>query len=391
LQLENRELMLLADERENIIHSLKAEKEQALAKASSLEVNICELQAKAEGLVVELDASKADFSVVAQAKVIMESKLALSRRAASAANAHVKSISCQLEDSRSESEKLTLDLQLKHEELEKAISELNRMRKEKDLGEKERESILRVELQGKMDEMRDALRQIKDVEMVRIERTKVIEDELQGARDDLITANSKVAESEAAMTSLRCTVDELQRENQSLRDLTQMMRETPKRWKMEFTEGTDGIEVEMNGTTPGATQLDNINSLGAEDTVGSDLSDQVSKLPLMAILQRTPDSSSRQLSFASTEAMSTPGKENHHPQMQSKCALCCRPHVSSAAIKKCKCGRDDCIQWVHATCLLNRKSVSKSVSHPGTPAPVLPMVLCEGIWRTNKLHKELDS
>jgi hypothetical protein len=384
--------MLLATERENIIHSLKAEKEQALAKASSLEVNICELQAKADGLMAELDASKADFSIVAQAKVILESKLALSRKVASAANANVKSISSQLENSRSQSEQLALDLQIKHEELEKSISELNRMRKEKDLDEKERESSLRVELQGKMDEMREALRQIRDVERVRMERTKLIETELQGTRNDLLNANSKVAESEAAVTSLRCTVDELQRENQSLRDLTEMMRETPNRWKMELTEGTDGIEVEMNRRTPGTMPLDNINSLGAEDTANSDLSDHVSKLPLMAILQRTPDSSSRQLSFAPTEGISTPGKENHHPQMKSDCALCYRPHMLNAAIKTCQCGRDDCIKWAHSTCILTRKSVSKSVSHPGTPAPVLPMVLCEGIWRNNdKLREKMDS
>lgn len=375
-----------------MIHSLKAEKEQALAKASRLEAKICELQAKANGLVAELDASKADFSIVVQSKVVLESKLALSMEATCAANAREKSISCQLEDSRLEAEKLMSDLQAKREELENAISELNRTRKEKDLDEKEKESSLRVELQDKMDEMRGALQQIKDAERVRMGKTKLIEEELQWARDDLSTAYSKIAESEAAMASLRCTMDELERENQSLRDLTKMMRETPKRWKMEWTEGTDGIEVAMNGTTPGTTQLDNINSLGAEDTSDSVLSDHVSKLPLMAILQRTPDSSSRQLSFApADEAMLTPDKENYPPQLQTECALCFRPHRPNAATKRCQCGIDDCVKWAHATCLLNRKSVSKSVSHPGTPAPVLPMILCEGIWHSNKPPKELNS
>jgi hypothetical protein len=40
------------------------------------------------------------------------------------------------------------------------------------------------------------------------------------------------------------------------------------------------------------------------------------------------------------------------------------------------------MKWAHAMCIINRKSgnVSTCVSHPGTPAPPLPMVLCEGIW-----------
>jgi hypothetical protein len=373
--------VLIANEREETIKLLEAEKKEALAKASSQEGTISELQGKAERLAVELDASKSEISTVIQSKVILESKLALSREAASAANAHAKSLSCRLKDSQSEAEKLRLDLQAESDKLEEVESELKRTRKE--LAKKERESSLRVELQGKMDEMRNALQQIKDVERDRKEKTKLIESELQEARDALSTANSKVVESEAAVTSLRCAMDEMKRNNQSLRDLAQTKHETPAQWKMEIKEGTEGIEIEMNGATPHSRQLDNINALGAEDAADSEFSDHVSKLPLMAILQRTPDSSSRQLSFASSKSMSTPGNENH-PQLQSECSLCCRPHRPNAAVRRCQCGRDDCTKWAHATCLLNRKSISSCVSHPGTPAPPLPMILCEGIWRNKR-------
>jgi hypothetical protein len=381
LQSENNDLVLIANEREKTIKSLKAEKKEALTKASSQEGTISELQRKTECLAAELDASKLEISAVVQSKVILESKLALSIDAASAANIHAKSLSCQWKDSQSEAEKLRLDLQVERDKLEEAVSELKRTRKE--LAKKESESSLRVELQDKMDELRKALQQIKDVEKDRREKTKLIEAELKDARDALSCADSKVVESEAAVTSLRCAMDELKRENQYLRDLAQMKRETPARWKMEWKGGTEGTEIKMNGATPQSRQLDNINSLGAEDTASAELSDHVSKLPLMAILQRTPDSSSRQLSFASSKSTSTPGKENH-PQLQSVCSLCCRPHRPNAAIRKCQCGIDDCMKWAHVTCLLNRKSVSSCVSHPGTPAPPLPMILCEGIWRNKQ-------
>ena len=381
LQSENNDLVLTANEREETIKLLEAEKKEALTKASSQAGTISELQEKAESLAAELDASKSEINTVIQSKVILESKLALSREAASAANAHAKSLSCRLKDSQSESEKLRSDLQVERDRLEELVSELERTRKE--LAKKERESSLRVELQGKMDEMRNALQQIKDVERDRKEKTKLIESELQEARDALSTANSKVFESEAAVTSLRCAMDELKRDNQSLRDPAQTKRDTPAQWKIELKEETEGIEIETNRATPQSSQLDNINALGAEDAAGSELSEHVSKLPLMAILQRTPDSSSRQLSFASSKSMSTPRKENH-PQLQSECSLCCRPRRTNAAIRRCQCGRDDCTKWAHVSCVLNRKSVSNCVSHPGTPAPSLPMILCEGIWR-NKL------
>lgn len=387
MQSQNNELVLIANKKEEAIQSLKTEREQARTKVSSLEGAICDLQEKAESLAAELDASKSEISIVIRSKVILESKLALSRDAASAADAKVKSLSCRLKDSQSEADKLRLDLQVERDKLEEAASELKVTRREKELAEKEKESTsLRAELHDKMDEMRKALQQIKDVERDRKEKTKLIEAELLEARDALSTANSKVAESETAVMSLRCAMDELKRENQSLRDLAQMKRETPARWKMELKEGTEGIEIEMNGATPRTTQLDNINALGAEDAAGSELSDHVSKLPLMAILQRTPDSSSRQLSFASSKSKLTPGKENN-PKLQSECSLCCRPHRPNAALKRCQCGREDCMQWAHATCLLNRKSVSSCVSHPGTPAPPLPMILCEGIWH-NKLPQD---
>ena len=144
----------------------------------------------------------------------------------------------------------------------------------------------------------------------------------------------------------------------------------------------------MNGVTPKVANLDIINSLGAEDASGSDLSDHVTKIPLKAVLKRTPDSSSKQLSFASSKSLPyTPPrtvteKENNQQTTthQPECSLCFHPPRPNGAIKSCQCGKSTCNKWAHATCLINRKSVSSSVSHPGTPAPPLPTILCDGIW-----------
>ena len=379
------ELVSLVNANEKEIQSLKVEKDQVVVKANSLEDDINKVQEKADNL--------AD---VMQEKAILESKLLESSEAASIYNEHVKSLFSSLNESQSVADKLRLDL---HEEREKHEAVVARFaRKEKELAEKERESTsVRCEMQSKIVEMREALQQIKDSERRRNDRTKHIESELQETRNALLVANSKVAESEAVVASLHYIIDVLKKENESLRALT------PKRRRVGWTEGKDGVQFDVNGavSTPREMQLDNnINALGAEDTSNTVLSDHISKLPLMAILKRTPDSSSRQLSFAtSTKPMSSPGepistpgmpstttppsgKENEYLQLPSDCSLCCRPHRPNVAIKGCQCGRGECMKWAHAMCIINRKSgnVSTCVSHPGTPAPPLPMVLCEGIW-----------
>ena len=379
------ELVSLVNANEKEIQSLKVEKDQVVVKANSLEDDINKVQEKADNL--------AD---VMQEKAILESKLLESSEAASIYNEHVKSLFSSLNESQSVADKLRLDL---HEEREKHEAVVARFAwKEKELAEKERESTsVRCEMQSKIVEMREALQQIKDSERRRNDRTKHIESELQETRNALLVANSKVAESEAVVASLHYIIDVLKKENESLRALT------PKRRRVGWTEGKDGVQFDVNGavSTPREMQLDNnINALGAEDTSNTVLSDHISKLPLMAILKRTPDSSSRQLSFAtSTKPMSSPGepistpgmpstttppsgKENEYLQLPSDCSLCCRPHRPNVAIKGCQCGRGECMKWAHAMCIINRKSgnVSTCVSHPGTPAPPLPMVLCEGIW-----------
>lgn len=70
------------------------------------------------------------------------------------------------------------------------------------------------------------------------------------------------------------------------------------------------------------------------------------------------------------------GKENNHAS--GKCNLCFKEQ--SGIVRWCKCGKSDCQMWAHATCLAKgKKNVSTSVSHPGTPPPPLPLILCNGL------------
>ena len=278
--------------------------------------------------------------------------------------------------------------------VERLQVELNQAREERETVEQARESIKsRAAMQEEIESMRKVLKEIKQIENDRVQNTKRLEAELLEAREALSNAYSAVADSEAAGKSLRESMETVKRENHSLRSMMDEMTEikkTPLQFKMKWNdeEGTEGIEIQMNGVTPKVANLDNINSLGAEDASGSDLSDHVTKIPLKAVLKRTPDSSSKQLSFASSKSLPyTPPrtvteKENNQQTTthQPECSLCFHPPRPNGAIKSCQCGKSTCNKWAHATCLINRKSVSSSVSHPGTPAPPLPTILCDGIW-----------
>ncbi len=64
-----------------------------------------------------------------------------------------------------------------------------------------------------------------------------------------------------------------------------------------------------------------------------------------------------------------------------KCCICSK--AAYGIMKSCQCGNSACNIRAHASCIAagNKSSLPCSVSHPGTPAPQLPLVLCKGSLR----------
>mmetsp|Transcript_25303 Transcript_25303/g.60818 ORF Transcript_25303/g.60818 Transcript_25303/m.60818 type:complete len:662 (+) Transcript_25303:156-2141(+) len=323
-------------------------------------------------------------SIIVQSKAVLESKLEISKQEASAANARMESHSCQLRDSQSEIEGLRLDLEVEREKsnraahaVNRAESELKQMKQEIESSEREHGSLKsRAELQDEHDKMRHALKEMKELDCARSRKTHHMEAELHGARHILSKAKSAAADAESILASLRGDMEGLKKENSSLRaQLKQSEMQPGPNPILSWEEGAEGIEVQMNDATLKTANLDQVNALGADR--GSSSSDHDPKLPLKAALQRTPDSASRQVKFAPVKSVFSAGKENHRymNRQQTECSLCFHPPRPNGIIKSCQCGKVNCNKWAHATCLLNRKSVSSSVSHPGTPAPT---ILCDG-------------
>jgi myosin heavy subunit len=64
------------------------------------------------------------------------------------------------------------------------------------------------------------------------------------------------------------------------------------------------------------------------------------------------------------------------PEHVVTCTICRKQ--ASGIMRKCQCGNTLCSIRAHATCVhrVTMQSTSSSVSHPGTPAPKLPIILC---------------
>ena len=90
----------------------------------------------------------------------------------------------------------------------------------------------------------------------------------------------------------------------------------------------------------------------------------------------SPKAKSLAKSFVHTTSYYSCEQETNQPS--GHCNICFKG--ASGVLRWCKCGQTDCNKWAHAQCLAKRKSnVSTSVSHPGTPPPALPLILCKGI------------
>ena len=275
----------------------------------------------------------------------------------------------KLKHSQSEVEKLRRDLKTERQQRESKVQSDDDQTARHEKGKLKS----RLELQNEIDTMRTALSEIKQVEGDRLKKVKCMETEL-------FEAKAMISSLKEENESLRAAKSEI------MNDKKTSIEKKKVEWTERCGEGMEeGIEVLTNDDkTPKNTDLDAINSLGAEDVDELDLADHVSKIPLKAVCQM-PDSSSKQLSFIRPTEALTPtrktkekgkAKEN---QASGECSLCFRQPKSNGVVKYCQCGKASCNKWAHRTCLMNRKSVS-SVSHPGSPMPNMPTILCDGIY-----------
>ncbi|KAL3793111.1 hypothetical protein HJC23_005613 [Cyclotella cryptica] len=280
--------------------------------------------------------------------------------------------------------------------------------------------------------MREAMIALAKAEKHRVETICQLESKLQRVKTSLAEATSEARNAQRTEAALRLTIKQLQAENKSLSTLLAdkydclpreckehhdkiiTAKKEAQKWQLQVEE--NAIEIRMLqlklatakksarkehlanqvSSTPTAVNLGLINTVGAEDvTYSSKVFAQQTASNLSSqkqYLQSPLDTSSRQLSyltFGPSNSCEKENKTNHDSKLlqknltsnkqQQKCFLCFKD--AAGVMKSCQCGKKSCNTQAHARCLVKYKvgNISSSVSHPGTPLPSMPLILCNGI------------
>jgi len=308
---------------------------------------------------------------------------------------------------------------------------------------------LQMNLDEKDDEASKLTRKLAEcvnVEQARAERTNRIEIELRETKSMLLDATSAATEAESTIGVLQESIKELHRENKTYHDKIAEIIENfgkdkerlqnslgdseSESQKLRIKESFDKEELQrlnLNQTTreKEISQLKirlsdlekRLTETELSDPVSTTTTSPISKLHFTSpVINNNTVSEARRssnevfvippLRLASPKVMSVTntkdGKENRPstnilprsirrrtlgsaPLKSTKCCICLKP--AYGIMKSCQCGRPVCDKRAHASCTAGINPLP-SVSHPGTPAPLLPCVLCKPIINNSELSRD---
>ena len=226
--------------------------------------------------------------------------------------------------------------------------------------------------------------EVKALEEAQKKRTGRVEAELLQAKSVLVDASSAAAEAEASAATLRETIAELTTANAELHGRLRFEQASHREQQDSLEQDLQKAQQEshtlrLQSTASGAE----IQKLKAENASCEQKMEQMqNKISLLE--RRLKDSPNLWAStglgntntpdLAVTPSKTSLDKENGIASSDSMmCSICFK--VSSGILKRCQCGQG-CNHRAHATCI-NKIQAGPSVSHPGTPAISLPVILCK--------------
>lgn len=248
------------------------------------------------------------------------------------------------------------------------------------------------------------------------ERLNRLEKDLQTSQSLLVDATTATTETTQAKNEVEAAMERLQSANQGLHTQLQDFQQSLRQEKESHQKALSQVQQDHHATqVQSSNQREHIQSLKLEkQTDDKRIAQLESKLANMqrrleestnltvikatnvgqsgflktpanktsTDLQNPPSSASpADVSFVipplmDKENMSTPSSISKSGV--TKCSLCFKD--SSGLMKKCECGRPECTFRAHQICVHRIHSTAAagktSVSHPGTPAPRLPVILC---------------
>jgi len=290
-----------------------------------------------------------------------------------------------------------------------------------------------------LSKLKKTILEREHIEKARLEMTDRLEQELRKSRSIIVELTSSAAETESTATELQETVQALQEVNESLHDKIKENSEKAEKEKEKLHESLTEAEneaqklrlkaaaddeqlqkvrLDKNSSEKEVQQLkirlsnlerrlakaNSVDVISPGDELGdvsslhSDLNSVTPsslalpyKTPGKMISTKSPQEqfsipklsprvpSSLSTTSASMDKVNRPvsssnnSSNNRRRPVQTNCSICNK--ASYGIMKACQCGDPNCALKAHATCISGKKPLP-SVSHPGTPAPTLPAILC---------------
>lgn len=349
------------------------------------------------------------------------------RADADAAEAYAASLASQLESLRHVVEETKRATKILHDEHETVASatrsvESKLLQRETELLhlQKDRKSILadreklkfnaqsliddkktiELQLERKQEQHKTLSRELDerdDLEQARKERSAMVEKELRDARAMLVDASTTAVETETTTLALKETIQTLQQENKTLHAKIEEIQDRSRRNEERLQETLVKTEKSAQTLRIKATAHDEHVQRVLSEKAGCEKQVTQLKTRVTNLERRLKESAS----FMSPTPKQTLGGEpttekrrprksfqvppltpgniaNKSPASSTKrpnsCCMCFKS--SSGLMKTCQCGKPNCDKRAHSTCLAGNKNGVMSISHPGTPSPRLPIILC---------------
>lgn len=343
----------------------------------------------------DADAAEATAATLAQTLQSLQAVITETKRASQILHqeqAQVKAVAAAAETK----------LLQKEGDLARAQKELQSLRQSHEEYETTKDSW-KTQVERLQSELTDQTREIADLkrqrdeqtalERARKERADKIEHEYRTAQAMLVEATAGQSGAQEVQANLQETIERLKASNETLHEQIKEQQTTSTAEKQTLADSLAKAEKESQ-----TLRIKN-EALGEElqraklDKVAADKQILALKSKLLkaernlahATTTVTPEGPTTEtvtgLTFslpplmgtATKSTMAATAKENEGVLTGHNCCLCFK--AAYGMMKTCQCGNSHCKKRAHNLCV-KQVHAPPSVSHPGTPAPLLPIVLC---------------
>jgi hypothetical protein len=391
--------------------------QRASAKATSARVDADEARTEAETFSAKLEALEVVVQETKQAsQLLMGEQNELIQRSQCVEQRFVKA---QADLARSEASKLKMEqnYDIMASKLKEAQDRLAKSNVELD-----NERSAREKAQQEINE----LQSIKNAHEGQLKR---LEEELRRSQELFLDVSAATAETSDAKDQLQNALEKLQQANIDLHEQLQHEKQKQREQHEKYHESLTKMKGEHQATLEQIESYRNeaaaikLEKIAAEkkaeglqsrivnlerrlnDSTALTGSSMVVKTmmssiggggvgdPLTAVTAGTTGNMNGQ-DGQSVESMAIPSLQRGIPALAAakkdssgnlipKCAFCFKDVTGPS--RKCQCGKKDCSARAHAQCAQRfiAAGTSTSVSHPGTPAPRLPIILCRPVHPNN--------